>query len=277
MSQMSSLGIIALILIDGDETILVRIVLQTGRLCVWKGLACKLGNCICLRVPDLEQYRALIRQVLWGRLQQCLNGVQARFAGEQGSTGLIVPDVARERGVLCFTDVGQIGDNEVHWLCHWGEQVSVQELDPIGDAGSLCVGTGHVERRRRDVGGKDRGTRELARQGNGDGPASCAYVDNPCDGAAVGDVNREFYEQFCLGTRDQDAWIHVQVKVKKGPMPNEIGHRFVLGSPRDEFFKCLALCRAKYLLRMGEQRGRLTAKNVAQQHVGGDLRLARSH
>src|SRR5262249_18693392 len=145
-----------------------------------------------------------------GFVDQCLNGGQltipylenhvtggpeiSRRLGQQppverqsirtavkGGSRLKIPNISLHQIRPVRRNIWRIAGNEIYTLfhpvlCKRREKVTCQKVDPVSDAVSRGILSGHIERRLRYVSRDDPGHSHVHRKGNGDAARSCPYI-----------------------------------------------------------------------------------------------------
>ena len=220
----------------------------------------------------LDENPAAVPEVHDGTGQQFPDGVESLGSGGKRA-GRLEAHVAPLQVRIILSHVGRVADDDIDMrISRQGiVPVALEEAD-VRDPVALCVVTGHGERRPGDVRGDNLPARPLLRDGQRDGAAARAHVDECQRFLPAVELEHRLDEQLGFGTRDQGIRRDVQGQGPEFTLAGQVGDRYALLALSNEFLKGIVLMVCQQLLRPGEKPGAWLADDVAEQQLGLEMR-----
>jgi hypothetical protein len=189
---------------------------------------------------DLYQKPAAVDKMVCRLRDQSLDDLDPRLATDQRQARLVLANVGPQCFPLHAANVGRVAGDQIEssLIRQGGQQITTQQLDPIGDLVPLCIASGNFQRRRADVDGRHPAVEGIPRHTDGDCAGSGTNIGNANRRRIVpllsAEVHHTHHQILCLRPGDQDLGSDLERQRVEFTKSDKVGDRFACRPPFDQ-------------------------------------------
>ena len=201
--------------------------------------------------------------------QQAADGFETIGATVQSRTGLVGGYGPQQLLPLGPTDIGQVGDDEVHRLRQGRKQVSLEQMDAPFEPVAAAVESCHLQSRGRGVEGVDYRLGQVRGQADGYGPTARPHIGNGQRvGSGPANLKPFLHQQFRLWPGNQHPPIHIEIEPVKLLVADDVSHGLVLSASLDQFTVSVQFNGVQSPVGVSVDLGSGQPQDVTHQHLG---------